>query len=123
MICKKCYTNNAPLKKCCSNCGAFLEGATINNTTGEYGYRNADGSFTTDHPKEAIGETINLIPAHYGEIPTMQSINPAKEKEFYGLLEKHNKLLEQTRHACNKIVEAIFNQIEFEVKDGNLKND
>ena len=47
MRCKKCGENNAPLKKTCSNCHAFLEGKTINNVTGEIGYRHADGSFTS----------------------------------------------------------------------------
>lgn len=48
MRCNKCGYDNAPVKRCCSNCGSFLEGRTINNVTGEVGYRNADGSFTPD---------------------------------------------------------------------------
>ncbi len=32
-------------KRTCSECGAFLEGYTLNNVTGEYGYRGADGNF------------------------------------------------------------------------------
>ena len=50
MACKNCGRDNAPLKKCCEFCGAFLEGRTINNVTGKPGYRNADGSFTLDKP-------------------------------------------------------------------------
>lgn len=45
MICKKCGKENAPAKKCCSSCGAYLEGYTINNVTGEFGYRGIDGLF------------------------------------------------------------------------------
>lgn len=47
MICRKCGSSNALLKKCCENCGSYLEGYTINNVTGKMGYRNADGSFTS----------------------------------------------------------------------------
>ena len=45
MKCKRCGEENAELKRCCSRCGAFLEGYTINNVTGEYGYRGGDGRF------------------------------------------------------------------------------
>ena len=45
MRCKKCDHSNAPLKKCCENCGSILEGYTINNVTGEVGYRTRTGSF------------------------------------------------------------------------------
>lgn len=45
MICKKCRADNAPIKKCCARCGSFLVGMTINNVTGEYGYRGDDGLF------------------------------------------------------------------------------
>lgn len=48
MKCKQCQTENSPIKKTCSDCGAFLEGPAINNVTGEFGYRNSDGSFTPD---------------------------------------------------------------------------
>lgn len=43
MNCKNCGTDNAPLKKVCTNCQQFLEGRTINNVTGQRGYRHADG--------------------------------------------------------------------------------
>ena len=45
MICKKCGKMNAPAKRCCSHCGSFLEGYTVNNVTGEYGYRGGDGGW------------------------------------------------------------------------------
>ena len=45
MICKKCGAENGDAKRTCSRCGAFLEGYTLNNVTGEYGYRGADGKF------------------------------------------------------------------------------
>lgn len=47
MKCKHCGTENAPLKKQCNSCGKILEGECVNNVTGEMGYRNSDGSFTT----------------------------------------------------------------------------
>jgi hypothetical protein len=45
MKCKKCGEENGDAKRTCSRCGAFLEGYTLNNVTGEYGYRGADGNF------------------------------------------------------------------------------
>lgn len=45
MKCKKCGEENALLKRCCSRCGAFLEGYTLNNVTGRFGYRGGDGGW------------------------------------------------------------------------------
>lgn len=45
MKCKKCGAENSDAKRTCGTCGAFLEGYTLNNVTGEYGYRGADGNF------------------------------------------------------------------------------
>lgn len=45
MICKRCGAEMPDAKRTCSECGAFLEGYTLNNVTGEYGYRGADGNF------------------------------------------------------------------------------
>jgi len=44
-ICQECGKHNAPCKRTCIRCGAFLEGWTVNNVTGEFGYRHADGRF------------------------------------------------------------------------------
>ena len=46
--CRACGTKNPPVKKTCANCGTMLEGRTVNNVTGKWGYRHADGSFTPD---------------------------------------------------------------------------
>lgn len=54
MKCKNCGVNNAPVKKCCSNCGKFLEGGCINNVTGKRGRRNADGSVTPYKPESSF---------------------------------------------------------------------
>ena len=60
MDCPKCGASNAPLKKSCYRCGTILSGYTINNVTGEAGYRNPDGTFTkepksmTEEPKSRI---------------------------------------------------------------------
>jgi hypothetical protein len=43
--CKQCGEENGDAKRTCSRCGAFLEGYTLNNVTGEYGYRGADGGW------------------------------------------------------------------------------
>ena len=45
MKCKRCGAEMPDAKKTCSECGSFLEGYTLNNVTGEYGYRGADGNF------------------------------------------------------------------------------
>jgi len=45
MKCKRCGADNPDAKRCCGNCGAFLEGYTFNNITGEYGYRGGDGGW------------------------------------------------------------------------------
>lgn len=45
MKCKRCGAENPEAKRCCTECGAILEGYTLNNVTGEYGYRGADGQF------------------------------------------------------------------------------
>lgn len=45
MRCKKCGEENAEMKRCCSSCGAFLEGYTFNNVTAEFGYRGGDGAW------------------------------------------------------------------------------
>ena len=57
MKCSKCGRENAPVKKCCEYCGAFLEGSTFNNVTGKYGHRNADGSFTPDPSGRTVKES------------------------------------------------------------------
>lgn len=48
MRCKRCGEENPGMRKCCIRCGAFLEGYAVNNVTGEYGYRGADGLFYKD---------------------------------------------------------------------------
>lgn len=45
MICKRCGEENPDAKRVCTKCGAFLEGYTFNNVTGDYGYRGADGKW------------------------------------------------------------------------------
>lgn len=56
MRCKKCGTDNPDYRKCCINCYAFLEGWTINNVTGDFGYRGGNGFFYKS--KEAYLERI-----------------------------------------------------------------
>lgn len=45
MECKQCGEENGGAKRACSRCGAFLEGYALNNVTGEYGYRGANGGW------------------------------------------------------------------------------
>lgn len=67
MECPKCGASNAPLKKTCYNCGAVLSGWTVNNVTGEYGYRNPDGTFTKE-PK--LKTNIDKVYLTTSEEPT-----------------------------------------------------
>lgn len=46
MICNNCGREVADVKKTCPYCGEYLTGWTVNNVTGELGYKNEDGSFT-----------------------------------------------------------------------------
>lgn len=45
MKCKNCGAENSDGRKCCTECGEFLEGYTVNNVTGEYGYRGGNGNW------------------------------------------------------------------------------
>lgn len=45
MKCINCGAENPDARKTCMECGAVLEGRTVNNLTGEYGYRGGDGKF------------------------------------------------------------------------------
>ena len=55
------------LKRCCSRCGAFLEGYTFNNVTGEYGYRGGDGGWYKD--EEEYKATLKPKYIRFGGIP------------------------------------------------------
>ena len=69
MDCPKCGASNAPLKKTCHNCGAVLSGWTVNNVTGEYGYRNSDGSFTKEPKRNADAmEAMQQISKAFGKM-------------------------------------------------------
>lgn len=54
MRCKNCGTDVPSAKKCCPNCGKVMSGFTVNNVTGEYGYRDDNGYF---HPVDD-GEVV-----------------------------------------------------------------
>lgn len=61
MICSYCGREVADVKKTCPYCGEVLTGWTMNNVTGELGYRNEDGSFTPFFKKvrkETMWDTI-----------------------------------------------------------------
>lgn len=69
MDCPKCGASNAPLKKCCYRCGAILSGWTVNNVTGEYGYRNPDGTFTKEPKRNAdMMEAMQQISEAFGKM-------------------------------------------------------
>lgn len=57
------------MKKTCYNCGAVLSGWTVNNVTGEYGYRNSDGSFTKEPKRNADAmEAMQQISKVFGKM-------------------------------------------------------
>lgn len=45
MRCSYCGRDVPDAKKTCPYCGSFMVGYTINNVTGEYGYRDENGMF------------------------------------------------------------------------------
>lgn len=45
MKCKYCGREVPDIKKTCPFCHSFIEGYTLNNVTGEFGYRDKDGAF------------------------------------------------------------------------------
>jgi hypothetical protein len=51
-------------KRTCSECGAFLEGYTLNNVTGEYGYRGADGNFYKSEEEYRIQSSAAVQRCH-----------------------------------------------------------
>lgn len=58
MICKRCGAEMPDAKRTCSECGAFLEGYTLNNVTGEYGYRGADGNFYKSEEEYRVQSSV-----------------------------------------------------------------
>lgn len=60
MKCKICGTDNPELRKTCCECGRFLEGNTINNVTGEYGYRGSNGLFYKNKSEFDYSKTKKL---------------------------------------------------------------
>lgn len=64
MICISCGNTNGWAKKTCCQCGAILVGETINNVTGKFGIRNADGSFTPYQTEPIATEEMHI------DIPT-----------------------------------------------------
>lgn len=82
MKCIICKHDNAPLKKTCEECGGVLSGTTINNVTGQQGFRNLDGSFTPGmkYAPEQI-EKVGLARVEcYDEVGTfLGTIRPSRE--------------------------------------------
>ena len=64
MKCKQCGEENGDSKRTCSRCGAFLEGYTLNNVTGEYGYRGADGNFYKSEEENRIQSSAAVQRCH-----------------------------------------------------------
>ena len=60
MKCNNCGKDNPPVKKCCQQCGDILEGTTLNNVTGEPGYRGGDGVFYSSK-EESDKRSLNIL--------------------------------------------------------------
>ena len=86
MECPKCGANNAPLKKTCYNCGSILSGWTVNNVTGEYGYRNPDGSFTKEPEGVMMADAKQKIVDFNN---TMESTIPSLPKEIEDFIDEY----------------------------------
>ena len=72
MKCKQCGEENGDAKRTCSRCGAFLDGYTLNNVTGEYGYRGADGNFykSEDEYRMQSSAAVQSAIDHVNEKPS-----------------------------------------------------
>ena len=71
MKCKQCGEENVDAKRTCSRCGAFLEGYTLNNVTGEYGYRGADGYFyKSEEDRSQSSAAVQSAIDHANEKPS-----------------------------------------------------
>ena len=86
MKCKQCGEENGDAKRTCSRCGAFLEGYTLNNVTGEYGYRGADGNFYKSEEEYRIQSSAAV----------QSAIDHAK-------VERRLKIAEITKRATQKL--------------------
>ena len=86
MICKRCGAEMPDAKRTCSECGAFLEGYTLNNVTGEYGYRGADGNFYKSEEEYRI-----------------QSSAAVQSAIDYAKVERRLKIAEITKRATQKL--------------------
>lgn len=98
MKCKKCGTENAPIKKCCSHCGAILEGFTINNVTGEYGYRGSDGLFykaeTEEEAIQKMEQYVSQCNTLYIFLMAVRNYNSIEiTKALFDLLELPQKIV------------------------------
>lgn len=86
MKCKRCGAEMPDAKRTCSECGAFLEGYTLNNVTGVYGYRGADGNFYKSEEEYRIQSSAAV----------QSAIDHAK-------VERRLKIAEITKRATQKL--------------------
>lgn len=106
MKCKRCGAEMPDAKRACSECGAFLEGYTLNNVTGEYGYRGADGNFYKSEEEYRIRSSAAVQSAiDHAKVERRLKIAEITKR---ATLEKLNPLIGQMTQLITKAFQVGF---------------
>ena len=92
------------LKRTCQHCGSFLEGYTVNNVTGEFGYRGGDGGWyinETEYKNKII--IMSILEESIKVIGEEELINRAIEEmaELTVAISHHIALFTWNGYCCN----------------------
>lgn len=97
MKCKRCGADNPEAKRCCTECGAFLEGYTLNNVTVEYGYRGADGQFYKSE-EDYLRQSSTAGSGHNSTDPTEAAVSAVMQQAMHEHL--HPLVTQMTQLLC-----------------------
>lgn len=98
MRCKRCGAENPDAKRCCTECGAILEGYTLNNVTGMYGYRGADGQFyksEEDYQRQSSAAGSGPQPTNPTEAAVADVMKQAMREHMNPLVTQMTEMLYQ----------------------------
>lgn len=106
MICKRCGEENPDAKRVCTKCGAFLEGYTFNNVTGDYGYRGADGEwYKTEEDYRARCQAAEQSPIDHAKLQLQILL---REEIAKAMDEKVSPLVSQMTKIMTDVFQAGF---------------
>lgn len=103
MICKRCGAENPDAKRVCTECGAFLEGYTFNNVTGDYGYRGADGGWYKTEEDYIENKKKQLIMAKSEDERLWGVSLSMASRELPMTLSVINQVCQQINMRCNQL--------------------